>query len=124
MSLEDLSLAETILFRAIRDCEDIGDAVSDVTQELSVLDYAFTIYPRDKRRMLLLCLVEPVSDWALDVVISTLELRGKKDSLAQRIKRTPPGKWQLWQCKVHEDFYSGNTSSSVLPQRNRSSSRI
>jgi len=73
-SPENLGLAENKVFRAIRGCQDIGVAVADVTQDHG-LEYAFTIYPSDESRRLVLCLVKPVSEWALGIIISTLELQ-------------------------------------------------
>lgn len=60
----------------------------------------------------ILCLAMPILEWALSVVISTIKLRGARDSLAQPIKWSSSRR-QLWQCKVHEQFCSGSTSSSA-----------
>jgi hypothetical protein len=46
VSPENLDLAEeTVFLLPIRGCQDIVNAIADVTQDLSVLEYTITIYP-------------------------------------------------------------------------------
>jgi hypothetical protein len=106
MSPDALRSAESRVLLAIRNCKDFSKAIEDVAGDLSVPHPAFMIYPGDERRKLLDCQIEPVSEWALGIIISTLDSRGAEAAyeLYQRIEGSPVAasfRGQLWERKVH-----------------------
>ena len=117
-SPSDLARAEQKIRFAIRYCPDIGRAIEEVAGDLPVPHCAFIIYPGDETRSLIMCLVKPVTDWALDVV-RTLESQGAEAAyeLYQRIEGYPPAsafRGQLWEHKVQRYLCSGNLPSFTI----------
>jgi hypothetical protein len=98
---------------------DIGKAIENVVGDLAIPHRAFVISPRDDGRELLNCLVEPISTWALRVVMSTLDSRGAEAAYEfyLRIEGSPPAanlKGRVWEEKVHQYFRSDNTLSFTI----------
>ena len=111
-----LAKAEKKIRYAILCCADIERAIAKVAGDLPVPHCAFMIYPGDETRSLVMCLVKPVSDWALDLVVDTLESRHAEAAyeLYQRIDGYWPAsafRAQLWEYKVQRYLCSSNLLS-------------
>jgi hypothetical protein len=118
-SFEALERTRTAVILAIRYCEDIGKAIEDVVGDLAIPHRAFMIYSGNERRRLLDCLIKPVSEWALGIVISTLDSRGAEAAykLYMDIEGSPRAasfSGQLWERKVHRYFLSGRDLSFTI----------
>jgi hypothetical protein len=90
-SSEELERAKSTIATAIHHCDDIGQAIKVSAGDLTIPHRAFMIYPLNKERRLLNCLIEPLSEWAFGIVIKTLDAR---DTEAQSIVN-----WLLIDCK-------------------------
>jgi len=97
----------------------VRKAIEDVVGDLAVPHRAFMIYSGDEGRRLLNCLIKPVSEWALGIVISTLDSRGAEAAykLYMEIAGSPRAasfRGQLWERKVHRYFLSGRDLSFTI----------
>jgi hypothetical protein len=97
--------AENTVIAAIHGCKDIKEAVDVVAGDIPAPHPAFMIYPANERRKLIGCLIKPVSDWALDIVLSTLDSRGVEAAweFYTRTEGSPAAaslRRRLWKNKV------------------------
>jgi len=119
MSPDALNDVESRVLCAIRICRDIGQAIHNVARDVPVPHPAFVIYSGDEKRKLLYCQVKPVSDWALGIIISTLDSRGAGAAydFFQRTEWSFPSvsfREQLWEQKSHQYLCSGYISSLTI----------
>ena len=94
-----LKMAKTQAILAIDQCEDIGKAIKNVLGDVVVPHRAFMIYPGNERRMLIDCLIKPISKWALGNIFRMLNSRGVEATYMD-IKRYPRAasfRGQLWE---------------------------
>jgi hypothetical protein len=104
---------------AIFEYKDLEKALQDVAGNRPIPHCAFMIYPGDKRRKLLDCLVKPISEWATNKVFSTLESRGAEAAYEfyQRMEASPSAsafRGLLWEHKVQRYFTTANLSSFTI----------
>ena len=115
-----LAQAQQLIRSAITSTsKKIREAIEKVAGDEPVSHRAFMIYPSNERRSLVMCLVKPVSEWALDVILSVLESEGAEAAykLYRSIGEYPPVsafRGQLWERKVQQYFDSGNLPSFTI----------
>jgi hypothetical protein len=119
MTPKDMEEAETVIRTAIDGCPNIGRAIENLVGDTPVPHRAFMIYPSNNRRKLSACLVKPVSDWALGVIIRTLDNQGLQAALdlyqqTEGSVRAASFRGQLWERKVQRYFCSGNALSFTI----------
>jgi hypothetical protein len=103
---------------AIESCKDIKEAIYAVAGDLAVPHRAFVIYPGDEYRSLVGCLVKPISEYAMDTIIMTLDERSADAAfnLYQSIQGSSLAaafRGKIWERKVHGYFRRTATSFTI-----------
>jgi hypothetical protein len=120
--------ARTKISKAIESCKDIKEAIHAVAGDLVVPHRAFVVYPGDEYRSLVGCLVKPISEYAMDTIIMTLDERSADSSfnLYQSIQGSSLAaafRGKIWERKVHGYFRRTATSSFTIRSLDSMSTR-
>ena len=118
----------TKILKAIESCKDIKEAIHAVAGDLAVPHRAFVVYPGDEYRSLVGCLVKPISEYAMDTIIMTLDERSADAAfnLYQSIQGSSLAaafRGKIWERKVHGYFRRTATSSFTIRSLDSMSTR-
>ncbi|KAF8238275.1 hypothetical protein L208DRAFT_1243387, partial [Tricholoma matsutake] len=120
--------AQTKISKAIESSRDIKEAIHAVAGDLAVPHRAFVVCPGDEYRSLVGCLVKPISEYAMDTIIMTLDERSADAAfnLYQSIQGSSLAaafRGKIWERKVHGYFRRTATSSFTIRSLDSMSTR-
>jgi hypothetical protein len=120
ISPDTLKDEKTSISNAIEQNPDIWKAIIEqIAGDIDVPHRAFMIYPGDERRKLLGCLIAPISDWVLDLILTTLNSRDA-EAAYQLYLRLDGSPWaasfrgQIWERHVHRYFRNNSDLSFTI----------
>ena len=115
--------------KGIESCKDIKEAMKAVVGDLPVVvpHPAFVVYPCDEYKALVGCLVKPISEYAMDRIITTLDERSENGAfnLYKSIRGSSLAvafRGQIWEHKVHE-YFRRNVASFTIRSLDDASTR-
>ena len=112
------AMVRTNISQAIEQCKDIKEAMISVAGNLVVPHCAFVVYPGDEYRSLVGCLVKPISEYAMDTIIMTLDERSADAAfnLYESIRGTSLAaafRGKIWERKVQRYFRRTASSFAI-----------
>jgi len=124
-----LEVEKAEIRKAINEVDDVYETLQGVHGDRPVSHKIFEIYPRQDTRKFQLCLVRPVSQWAFNELMGTLEQRdaAAAHKFYKQIQCTSDAaavRGRLWERQVHKYFRSlrDPTAFTICSLDNRTNS--